>query len=205
MRILITLCARYTKSFSLHKVIAQPVYNLMYYLRKGLLMISRDYTLNMIIPGMSYHEVPTPDNNSVLQLQALYRGWFVRKSISQCFSKFHHLGSDLGDESSLPNMEFIISLWDKNHMNNTGHKKVEDEPSVDLDEVKTAFKPHCIQACDTLSNDLLTVNVTEKSKIDQDLAPVSTDQLKGQLSDLIQEKLWLENAIMARIEYLTSC
>ena len=151
---------------------------------------------------MSFDVVNAGTNDLILQFQSLYRGIFVRRSISRCFSEFHHLSEDLGIEScSLDSIKFITSLWKRHNILNQDDRGGDDfAASGDIKDIAPdSPAKHSVQL-----NEIVPTLI-ERRLLNQDLKTVALEELKGQLSDLTQEKLWLENAILARIEYLTNC
>ena len=122
-------------------------------------------------------------------LQCLYRGKFVRKYIKQCFNDFGTIASQIESSSQSANIECIRSLWSSTHEN--------AELTNNRHSVSVKGDEDCIT---TEMYDLHKQSVPDFGEV----FPVSLEELEDQLQLLKQEKGWLENAILARVEYLSN-
>ena len=124
----------------------------------------------------------------------------MRRSIRQCFSQFHDLSKDIGDNPCSSNIEFITALWKGDNGISTGDAE-EKSDEFRADDTNNIIQDCLVETCSKqFEENISSVDVT----LNPDLKTVALETLKRQLSDIIQEKLWLENAILARIEYLTN-
>ena len=144
---------------------------------------------------------PDPDQ-IILNLQSLYRGWFVRKFLKTCFSEFCQFSEEIGDKLGLQQTGFIKSFWEQ------GRYSVQDDPNKNTVE-SGANEEVVIDSSEEITDD--QINHSSPCKFDGKISSETnfkttmlSEELKGKLCSLNQEKLWLENAIMARIEYLTN-
>ena len=144
---------------------------------------------------------PDPDE-IILNLQSLYRGWFVRKFLKTCFSEFCQFSEEIGDHLGLKHTGLITSFWEQGSYSIQDNLNKSSADSCANEEV-------AIDSSEKITNDHLVHSSPCKfdGKISSDTNSKTTivsEELKGKLFSLNQEKLWLENAIMARIEYLTN-
>ena len=144
---------------------------------------------------------PDPDQ-LILNLQSLYRGWFVRKFLRTCFSEFCQLSEEIGDKLGLQQAGFIKSFWEQ------GRYSVQDDPNKNTVE-SGANEEVVIDSSEAITDEQIDHSSPRKfdGKISSETnfkTTMLSEELKGKLCSFNQEKLWLENAIMARIEYLTN-
>ena len=155
------------------------------------------------------------DEQIVLSLQSLYRGKLVRRYLGSCFTQFSNISCSLNNPDQLPVIDFIrLNLWlssDNIHISS----KIQCLEDTNSTNTKCKFDSnlnYCHMVADSTTEidknfsgkDFISSIITEPEKDKADLVTIPFDQLQDQLSLLLLEKKWMERAILARIEYLTT-
>ena len=145
--------------------------------------------------------MPPDANDMILNLQSLYRGWFVRRFMKTCFYEFQKFCEEIGDDFGLGQTGFVKSFEEQVSVSKPNEIREND---VESDATKAVVT----DSSDELSADLNMHSSTSKfeKKVSHQISKTAllSEELKEKLYSLNEEKLWLENAILARIEYLTN-
>lgn len=160
---------------------------------------------------MDEHKNVEIDESIVLSIQTLYRGNLVRKYMDVSFREFNKISNSLGTPGRNNTIDFFkLNLWlSKREISLTQEYSdvIENDRLTELEYPNESKISSIVDSTEINKNlnyeDLQSVN-RNPDENKSEFSMLTLIQLKDQFSELLQEKQWMENAILARIEYLAS-